>query len=314
VAVNPRIGVFGKLPTAGDFVAHNAASPAARELQSWLVAEIENLAAKRKHVPGVPVKFLLRDSAGTDACIGAFAPSRDRVGREFPLCVFATIDTPVACHRFPSLPTAYAGFLDHAAKLCTDAQALGLDLTGVQLRTDMLPLPGPQELEEARTWTHQALEATPGQTLLEALFGPVAGGVALHGVNMFATACAHVKGGDPGRATIVLDCPASDDVQLVFWLRLARELLAWRRASPSVFWTGPGGPHTRLLVTLGAPTAGVLHFIADPTVTAEKLWPMRTQSASVIDGARKSLSPMRVQMLSRPPSTAAQLLDALVAG
>jgi type VI secretion system protein ImpM len=312
--VNPRIGVFGKLPTVGDFVAHNAAHSGARELQTWLVAEVENLAAKRKHVPGVPVKFLIRDPAANGACIGALAPGRDRVGREFPLAVFANIDMPVACHRFPSLPTAYAGFLDHAARLVSEVPALGLDLPGLLLRMDMLQVPGPQELEEARTWTHQALEATGGQTLLEAVFGPLAGGVALHGVHMFATACAHVNGGDPGRASIVLDCPTSDDVQLVFWLRLARELLGWRRAPPSLFWTGPGGPETRLLLTLGAPATGVLHFLADPSVTAEKLWPMRTQSANVIDGARKGLSPTRVRTLSQPPPTAALLLDALVAG
>jgi type VI secretion system protein ImpM len=311
---NPRIGVFGKLPTAGDFVAHNAGLPAARELQTWLVAEVENLAAKRKPVLNAPVKFLIRDPAANGACIGVFAPGRDRVGREFPLAVFAAIDMPVAVHRFPALPTAYAAFLDHGARLVTDAAGLGLDLTGLLLRADTLQLPGPQELEEARTWTHQALEHTGGQTLLEAVFGPIAGGVALHGMHMFSTACAHVHGGDPGRATIVLDCPTSDDVQLVFWLRLARELLGWRRAPPSLFWTGPGGPHTRLLLTLGAPAAGVLHFLSDPTVAAEKLWPMRTQSANVIDGARKGLSPARVRTISQPPSTAAELLSALVAG
>jgi hypothetical protein len=123
-----------------------------------------------------------------------------------------------------------------------------------------------------------------------------------------------VHGGDPGRATIVLDCPTSDDVQLVFWLRLARELLDWRRAPPSLFWTGPGGPSTRLLISLGAPAQGVLHFLSDATVTAEKLWPMRTQSPNVIDGARRGLSPSRAHTLSRPPATADALLQALIAG
>jgi len=311
---NPRIGVFGKLPSAGDFVQHNAAHPAARELQHWLVGEIENLAAKRKQAPPVPVKFLVRDASGSTACIGVFAPSRDRVGREFPLAVFATIDMPVACHRFPSLPTAYAQFLDAAAKLVHDATPMGLDLTGVILRGDTLPLPGPQDLEEARTWARQALDVTGGQTILEALFGPITGGVALHGVHMFTTACAHLHGGDPGQAGIVLDCPMSDDVQLVFWLRLAYELLAWRRAPPSLFWTGPEGPNTRLLVSLGAPASGLLHFLADPTVAAEKLWPMRTQNPNVIDGARRGLSPGRLRALGQPPPTAAELLAAIVTG
>lgn len=311
---NPKLGVFGKLPTAGDFVAHNAAQPAARTLQDWMVAEVEALAAKRKHVPPHPVKFLLRDPTGNSACIGAFAPGRDRVGREFPLAVFTYLDVPVATHRFPSLAVAYAAFLDATERLVADAPGLGLDMTGVLMRSDMLALPGPQELEEARTWTHQALDATPGQNILEAIFGPLAGGVALHGFHMLSTACAHVHAGDPGRASIILDCPCTDDVQLVFWLRLVYELLGWRRAPPSLFWSGPGGPHSRLLVALGSPPPGILHFLSDPTATADKLWPMRTTNPSVVDNARRSLSPGRVLTLQRPPQTASLLLSALVAG
>jgi type VI secretion system protein ImpM len=311
---NPKLGVFGKLPSAGDFVAHNVASPVARTLQDWMVGEVEGLAAKRKHAPPHPVKFLIRDPNGSAACIGAFAPGRDRVGREFPLAVFSYLDVPVATHRYPSLAVAYAGFLDATERLVTDAPNLGLDLPGVLLRSDMLALPGPQELEEARTWTHQALDATPGQNILEAIFGPLQGGVAMHGVHMITTACAHVQGGDPGRGSIILDCPCTDDVQLVFWLRLTYELLAWRRAPPSFFWAGPGGPHSRLLVVLGAPAPGILHFLSDPTVTADKLWPMRTTNPSVVDNARRSLSPGRVVTLQRPPPTASMLLTALVAG
>jgi type VI secretion system protein ImpM len=311
---NPKLGVFGKLPTAGDFVAHNASMPAARALQDWMVGEVEGLAAKRKHAPPHPVKFLIRDANGSGACIGVFAPGRDRVGREFPLAVFTYIDVPVATHRFPSLAVAYASFLDAAEQLVTDAPRLGLDLQGVLLRSDMLALPGPKELEDSRTWTHQALDATPGHTILEALFGPPAGGVALHGMHMLTSACAHVAGGDPGRASIVLDCPCTDDVQLIFWLRLAYELLGWRRAPPSLFWTGPGGPHSRLLIALGAPAPGILHFLADPSATADKLWPMRTSNPSVVDSARRGLSPLRAVTLERPPPTASMLLSALVAG
>ncbi len=311
---NPRLGYFGKLPTVGDFVSHNASQPVARMLQEWLVGEVENLAAKRKHLPASPVKFLLRDAAGTSACIGAFAPGRDRVGREFPLSSFAYVDLPVATNRYPSLAVAYAAFLDAAARMVADAPNLGLDPQGLSIRGDTIALPGPAELEDARTWTHQALDATPGATMLEALFGPATAGVAFHGVHMFTTACAQVHGGDPGKAAIVLDCPCTDDVQLVFWLRLAFELLAWRRAPPSLFWIGPGGPTSRLLVCLGAPAPGVLHFLADPTVAAEKLWPIRSASASAIEAGRRGLSAGRVRALTMPPGTASAVLAALVGG
>lgn len=312
--MNPRVGVFGKLVQAGDFVAHNASQPAARALQEWMVAEVELLAAKRKHLPTVPVKFLLRDAAGAGACIGAFAPSRDRVGREFPLAAFTYVDAPVATHRFASLPIAYEGFLEAAAHVVGEAPTAMHDLPAVRSRLDAIIEPGPTQLEDARSWTHQSLDATGGQTILEALFGPLAQGGALHGVHMFTTACAHVRGGDPGKASIVLDCPCTDDVQLVFWLRLAYEMLGWQRAAPSIFWSGPGGPSSRLLIVLGAPCAGVLHFLADPTAAAEKLWPIRPVSAQVIESARQGLAPGRVRALTMPAATAAGVLASIVAG
>jgi type VI secretion system ImpM family protein len=312
--MNPRVGVFGKITVAGDFVAHNAGSAVARALQEWLVAEVEQLAGKRKHLPAVPVKFLFRDSSGTGACIGAFAPSRDRVGREFPLCAFSYVDVPVATHRYPSLPVAYEAFLESAAQVVAEAPAAMMDMNAVLARIDAIPMPGPTQLEDARTWTHQALEATGGQTILEALFGPLAQGGAMHGVHMFTTACAQVRGGDPGRAAIIADCPCTDDVQLVFWLRMAQELLAWQRAPPSLFWSGPGGPTSRLLVCLGAPPAGVLHYLADPTVAAEKLWPIRPSGGAVMDPMQMGLSAGRMRTLSQPPATAAGVLAGIVAG
>lgn len=314
--VNPRVGVFGKLTSAGDFVAHNATQPAGRTLQDWLVAEVENLAAKRKHLPMVPVKFLIRDPSGSNACIGAFAPSRDRVGREFPLCAFSYVDAPVATHRYPSLPVAYEAFLEAAAHVVGEAAASNLDLHSVLARIDAIAQPGPSQLEDARVWTHQALDATGGQTILEALFGPLVAGGGFHGVHMFTTACAQVRGGDPGRASIVLDCPCTDDVQLVFWLRLAQDLLAWQRSPPSLFWTGPGGPSSRLLVALGAPAAGIVHFLSDASVAAEKLWPIRSPVAgsASIEAGRRGLSPGRVRALTVPPGTAAGVLAAIAAG
>ena len=312
--VNPRVGVFGKLATAGDFVAHNASLPVGRALQDWLVGEVENLAAKRKHLPVVPVKFLVRDPAGSGVCIGAFAPSRDRVGREFPLCAFSYVDVPVATHRYPSLPVAYEAFLEAAAHVVAEAAGSMLELPAVLARIDAIVQPGPAELEDARVWTHQALDATPGSTILEALFGPLAGGGALHGMHMFTTACAQVRGGDPGRASIVLDCPSTDDVQVAFWLRLAQELLAWQRAPPSVFWTGPGGPSSRLLIALGAAAPGILHFLGDATVAAEKLWPIRPAAGASMDASRRGLSPARVRALTVPAATAAGVLAAIVGG
>jgi type VI secretion system protein ImpM len=308
--VNPRIGVFGKLPAAGDFVANNATLPVARGLQDWLVGEIEHLFGKRRKPPAVPIRFLARDPSGSGACLGVASPSRDKVGREFPIVVLTYVDVPVATNRFASLPAAYAPFLDQAAALLVEAAAQ--DVASVMARADALPLPGPRELEDARTWTQQALEQTAGQTILEALFGPLSQGVHYHGINLFLVACEQVRGGDPGQASIILDCPAKDDVQLAFWLRFAQDQLQWRRAPPSLFWTTESGPGGRLLIALGAPPLGVLHFLGDPTLAADRLWPMRTANPNAVDAGRRGLNPLKLRALEPPAPSAAALLMGLV--
>jgi type VI secretion system protein ImpM len=170
-------------------------------------------------------------------------------------------------------------------------------------------------VEQARVWTGEALEATAGQTILEALFGPLEGGVQFHGINMFRTACAQVHGRDPGSATIVLECPASDDVQRAFWLWFAHELLGWQQAPPCLFWTDVDSPDSRLLIALGSPgVPGILHFLADPTVEAQRLWPMRTERAQSIEAGRRALGPEQLHVLEPPAATAAALLRGLIAG
>src|SRR5690606_35491640 len=118
-------------------------------------------------------------------------------------------------------------------------------------RLSALTLPNAAAFEEARTWTHQALEATPGATILQALFGPIEHGVHYHGINMFKTACARFRGHDPGLASVILECPAVDDVQLGFWLTFSQHALVWTVAPPSFAWTHVSSPDHRLLLVLG---------------------------------------------------------------
>lgn len=308
--MNPKVGVFGKVPAAGDFVAVNCRGASARALDGWLRDGVENLVGRKKPLPRRPVRFLFRDPRGSAACIGVATPSRDKVGREFPICIFAYLDLPVATHRFASLPSAYGPFLDGAARVL--ASAGQLDARSLAAYADVLPVPDPTDLEEAQVWSHECLAATQGVNLLEALFGPVAGGVHYHAFSMFRAACTRLRGGDGTRAPIVLGCPASDDVQLVFWLRAAHELLNWRRAPPSLIWGCQDSKDARLMVVLGSPDAAVLHFLADETVTADRLWPMRTTSPEAVRAGRAALPAAISAALSHPTSTAEDILRAMV--
>lgn len=307
--MDPRYGLFGKLPCAGDFLSVGATTSAAGLLQRWLVDEVERLAGKRANLPSDPIRFLIRDPEGTSVALGVFGPSQDAVGRKFPLAVMTHLDAATSAGQFAWVPAAYAPFLDAAATLVRGSH--GLDAQTLESSVQALPLPGPTEVDAARVWTHQALEATSGSTILEAVFGPLAGGVHYHGVHMFKTACARVRGRDPGQGKVVLECPAVDDVQLAFWLMLTHMALGWTAAPPSLFWTDVSSSDHRLLVCLGSPVPGVLHFLADPSATAERLWPMRTDNPAAIATARGALPPPVLAALEPPAPTAAALLAGL---
>jgi type VI secretion system protein ImpM len=307
--VNPRIGLFGKVPFAGDFVAWNASTPVGRTLDAWLRDGVDNVLARKKPPPQYPVRFVYRDPAGMTACIGVMVPSQDKVGRRFPICAFAEVEMPVATHRFAALPAAFAPFLDTAARVLKE-QAATAEPRVLADQILALPLPGPADLQEAFDWSNQALEHTPGRTLLEAIFGPIDQGVHYHGLNMARTACLRLRGEAPGLASTILECHASDDVQLLFWTRLVTGLLQWRKAPPSMIWNAADSRETRLLIALGAPDGGLIHFVADPNLEAERLWPMKTSSVTAIQRGRQSLPPALLAALEPPAPTAAHILAA----
>ena len=304
-----NIGAFGKVPAAGDFVSLGAGSGVSQALQSWLQQENDHLASKRQAVPAAPIRFVFRDPNG-GALVGALGPSRDQVGRTFPLAIYTHVDAHTAMPRFSALPTAFDAFLDGACQTITDAAQMPLQTLAA--RISGLHLPGAAELRDAALWTHEALGATPGNVLLEHLFGPVAQGVHYHGLNMMRTACQQCHGRDPGKASIIVECHAGDDVQIAFWLCLAEGLLGWSAAPPAFFWTDVSSQDSRLLLCLGAPPMGLLHYLADPSVSADRLWPTRTTAAAAIEAGRNALGSAQRQALEPPAPTAAGLLAALV--
>ena len=121
-----RIGLFGKLPAHGDFVTRGDPALVA-PFEEWLVRELGRMAAARDSLDAVlahaPVwRFAVRRE-GT-AVAGALMPSRDGVGRLFPLLLLAECDAAEAmalADRVSALP------LD----LTTTADEAGAMLAGV---------------------------------------------------------------------------------------------------------------------------------------------------------------------------------------
>lgn len=299
------IGFFGKLPAHGDFVRLNVGDPLAQRFTRWLEEASEACHRARVVLPRAPIRFLFRAAGEGRALAGALRGSQDRVGRQFPLALFAPVEGPLVERSFPALPFALGGFLAAAGEaLATDAAAPA----ALAERAAALRGPGPEDAAAAEA-AARAAATRPAREALPRLFPELS--PRLYAFNTFLAGCAAVRGREPARAETVLDCPALDASDAWAWLELARRALRWS-GSPS--WLEAPGSPGRLLVSLGAPPPAVLSTLGEPRRDSPKVWPLVTAVAAAAEAARKALGPSRAAALEREGATFEELAAELAGG
>ncbi len=301
------VGFFGKIPAHGDFVRGNVGDALAQRFVRWLEEGWEACHRSKGQLPREPVRFVFRAAGETGALVGVLRGSQDRVGRQFPLAVFVPAAGPAVEGEFPNAPLVYRRFGDAAsAALAEDPPAAA----ALADRVAALPVPGPADVaaaeEEAR-----AAAARSSDDFLGGPFGEAAHGRRHYAINTFLAACATVRGREPSRAEIVLDCPATDVADVWAWLELARRGLGWAAAPPFFFRAGSPG---RLLVSLGAPPPAVLPSLCEPPRDHPKIWPLQTSSSAAIESARKALGDGRCAALDSGRAKLGELAVELVGG
>jgi type VI secretion system ImpM family protein len=304
MTIQGPIGLFGKIPAQADFYRQNVADPAAQALVAWLQDAVEPVYRARLDLPGAPVRFLFRVPEAPNALVGVLAAGVDKVGRSFPLCAFVPVAARDLAATYPALPAAARPFGDAAAALL--AEAKGLDGAGLAARARDLPLPSARDLAAAEDASRRDAGAARVADLVARLFGDLPAGAAAYALGTFEAAVKPVRGREPSRAQVALDCPAGNDVDRWAWLDLARRALGWA-VPPPFFWTD--GAPGRLLVSLGGPPSGLLAHLCDPARPGSKIWPLRTAQAGAIETARRTLTPAALRALDAADAS----VEALVA-
>lgn len=153
--VADRIGFFGKLPSHGDFLSEGLERDMVATLDAWIrgglyACEQEFGAAWTDlFAASPPWRFIVEKGVWDNAThAGVMIPSRDRVGRSFPLIVMAQM------HRFSYHPRTL--FLDHtwfmaAEGLAESTLTREFDLSRFTENLKRMRLPRPQEDEGAAT-------------------------------------------------------------------------------------------------------------------------------------------------------------------
>ncbi|MGC3998204.1 MAG: type VI secretion system-associated protein TagF [Anaeromyxobacter sp.] len=274
-------GLFGKIPALGDFLRVNAAAAPAPALVEWLHAAQDALARAGGALPAGPIRFVLAGGAAPQALVGVLMPSRDKVGRTFPLCAFT--GAPVS----PGLHAACDAFAASAEALLAgaatqDAPALTAGLRGLAPLADATAAAAALAAEAGRR---------PAAELPGALFPELPAVAYALGTLQRAVRAPRV----------MADCPAPDACARWFWLELARRAAG---VVPSCLWTAG-----RVLVAPGLPGPGALAALADAPRPPSDVWPLRTSAAAALQAALAGLPAAARAALET--GTAATLLERL---
>lgn len=274
--------LFGKIPARPDFVRERFAGPSAQRLDQWLVRSVETMLAARASFPPVMLRYAFSSPDTSSFVLGVLSPSRDQVGRDFPVTVFCSVPAASLVPCLAGVPLAFDAFFAAAEELIREVPAL--EAAEVLARLDQLPVVDDAAFAAAAQRAAETLAACDAREHLQRVLGDADGSAPAYA---YYTAAAAVKATTAANA-VVLDCPFAAPVDLLAWLRLAHGLSGGREPI-SFFWIEPPA-ESRLLISLGAPSTQVLSFVANRAHGSARLWPLTTSRSDVAEQVRGSMT------------------------
>jgi type VI secretion system protein ImpM len=299
--------LFGKIPARPDFVRERFAGPSAQRLDQWLVRSVETMLAARGTFPPIMLRYAFSSPDTASFVLGVLSPSRDQVGRDFPVTVFCSVPAASVVPSLVGVPLAFGPFFAAAEALIREVPAL--EAPEVLARLEQLPAVDEGALPAAAQRALEALRASDAREHLQRVLGDADGSAPAYA---YYTASAAVRATTPSNA-VVLDCPIAIDVDLLAWLKLAHALNANRenpnREPLSFFWTEDHEP--RLLISFGPPSTQVLSFVANRAHTSARLWPLTTSRSDVAEQVRGSIAG-QLAPLEQPGTSIDYYIDSFV--
>ncbi|MEY4580127.1 MAG: hypothetical protein RL701_4830 [Pseudomonadota bacterium] len=248
------VSLFGKLPSALDFVRIHHHGAEAIALDSWLQASVQRLAAQNQRWPREPFRFVFTPPNALTVLVGVAAASVDRAGRSFPLVAFARVPRS---ESVAALALASEAFCRRAALLLTAAGSLPAATLERRLRE--LHGPQPRELLEAQLEWRRTFET---RSLASELLGAAADDEQSAVASLQRWATQPRPQGQP-----VFDCPMRAAPDVAAWVRLAE--LAFGSTPSWVCSAHANG--TRLLLSDGPLPARVPAFWGNPQLKHAQL-------------------------------------------
>jgi type VI secretion system ImpM family protein len=297
--------VFGKVPWMGDFLRVGSPGRTGEALEHWVEQGLSRADSRfgasweSAYTRGSTHAFFFRSprAAPRETLAGVILPSRDAVGRSFPLLVYAPVVSTRGEIAWPHvLPMALGDFFDAAAEMLHNA---GRFSSQAELLDALARLPPPQvdhtdmQAHDYAAWTSSArLEQA-----LSVVFGEARDHLAPRAVHVIGEAVAPFRG-DPSPATTLglrLPLGTGGAAAIAFWLDVVRRMMASPGELRTSFWSFDG-ERGSVIVQLGE----------TPATTLAELWAPDGDSETMCDLTDASSIPPRLPS-ELPPALAAAL-------
>lgn len=271
------VGMFGKVPTFGDFISVGGGTPGYRKFERWLQDSNDVIVERGQALRPQPLGFLIRHEDTRSLLVGILVGSVDSVGRSFPLSLFYEVDSEGV--SLAGIPQAMGPDLARLAGVARkaanrDPNHVRQLVTSMQTSTD----------KDVAIRSHaqlNRLRIVPAQMMLQRAYGE--GDMPHYGSEVILRACelaAERRSGTP----LILEGRARTDVELMFLLA-SIEVMSGGEQPKAVLWEVRS---RRALFVLGDPDPRLLALMVSEN-EADRLWPMWTDRPEVATQSRQQL-------------------------
>jgi len=315
--MSSQVAGFGKVPTLGDFLhvrAYDEPIPAFEQFLTdglAIAGDRYGSAFAAAYDAGQPLAFVFRaPKSNGRVVVGLFRPSRDAVGRKFPLCVCVPLDARGFAHLPHLLPLLLGDFLESAT-----AASFGADQVRSQAELEawlarVMP-PRLDEIEGAHGEYHQWASTTPHQTAFGIVY-PQGGAGPLHAVSTILGCVEGFRGREQPDTPLSFRFPlgAGGPAAAAFWLDLVRSAARWRGTVPTSFWSFDGMTGV-LRMQLGDPPSATVGELYRPDPDSDHCCDLTVSPQTDPRTIAASMPAHVVAALQRPDVTVAQLAQVL---
>jgi type VI secretion system protein ImpM len=247
MSTTPDAGVFavGKFAGYPEFLRAEAGGEAVDAFDEWV--ERGNVAAYERWGPqwsttfpmGAAQGFLWSAAHDQTRLCGVIAPSRDAVGRDYPLAVAARFPGTLVARAPHIVPLAFGEFLDAAYRVIDEARTIPMSVGELTSRLQTLAAASVDDVHRAEAeyaaWCH----STPLERGWSAIF-PCSNPMekAARALHAIGAVLAPFRGREAPETSLVLRLPLGMGgvAAAALWCDVVRRICRWSSTVPSAFW------------------------------------------------------------------------------